>query len=128
MVLFSSPEFWTLLGTVAVGIIGYITVLRKNRAEAKGIEVNNDKEILNTYKTELEYFSKQLELTRNEISALREEISNERSLWKSWLSEQIKELKDRFRTLYINLWRVCFLRYYYVLLHCFGINKTKLIN
>lgn len=55
-------------------IIAYFAGLRKSKAEAEGIEAINDKEILNTYKTELDYFSKQLVATRQEIADLRVEI------------------------------------------------------
>lgn len=66
--IIKSTEWWTFLGVVATGVIGYFTGKRKTSAEAEGIEVDNDKEILNTYKTELEYFSTQLAATRKEIS------------------------------------------------------------
>lgn len=73
--IIKNTEWWTFLGIVATGVIGYFTGKRKIAAEAEGIEVNNDKEILNTYKAELEYFSKQLVATRKEISELREEVN-----------------------------------------------------
>lgn len=57
------------------GLIGYFSGKRKSAAEAASIEVDNEKEILSTYKAELEFFSKQLELTRKEIIDLRMEIS-----------------------------------------------------
>ena len=72
--LLTSNEFWVCVGTVIPAGIGYFAGKQKNKAEAKGIEVSNDKEILGTYKTELEYFSKQLDLTRKEISELRDEL------------------------------------------------------
>jgi len=62
------------LGVAFSGFIGYISGKRKNAAEVEGMEVNNDKEILSTYKTELEYFRTQLELTRNEITVLRGQL------------------------------------------------------
>lgn len=70
-----SAELWGFLGMVATGIISFFVGKAKNKAEAKGIEVHNDKEILNTYKTELEYFSTQLDKCREEISELRETIN-----------------------------------------------------
>ena len=74
--LLKNPEFWTLLGAVATSVIAYFAGIRKSKAEATAIEVDNDKEILNTYKAELDYFSKQLIATRQEIAQLRIEISN----------------------------------------------------
>jgi hypothetical protein len=59
---------------LVTGVIGYITGKRKNAAEVEGMEVTNDKEILSTYKTELEYFRTQLEFTRTELTALRSEL------------------------------------------------------
>lgn len=73
--IIKSTEVWTFLGVIATGVIGYFAGKRKSAAEAEGIEVDNDKEILNTYKAELEYFSKQLVATRKEISELREEVN-----------------------------------------------------
>lgn len=74
MAVLMSAEFWTFLGIAVTAAIGFFAGQQKSKAEAKGIEVSNDKEILGTYKTELEYFSKQLELTRKEISELRNEV------------------------------------------------------
>jgi len=72
--ILKSTELWTFLGVLATAVIGYVAGKRKNAAEVEGLEVNNDKEILSTYKTELEYFRTQLELTRTEISILRGQI------------------------------------------------------
>ena len=72
--ILKSTELWTFLGVVFTGVIGYITGKRKNAAEVEGMEVDNDKEILSTYKTELEYFRTQLEFTRNEITVLRSQL------------------------------------------------------
>ena len=51
MWIFKSTEFWAALSVIATGIISYFTGRKKAKAEAEGIEVRNDKEILNTYKT-----------------------------------------------------------------------------
>ena len=72
--ILTSAEFWVTLGVIIPAVIGFFAGKGRSKAEAKGIEVSNDKEILNTYKTELEYFSKQLEATRKEISELRIEV------------------------------------------------------
>lgn len=56
-------------------VLGYFYGRKKSNAEVKALETDNDKEIFSTYKTELEYFSTQLELCRNEIKELRTEIS-----------------------------------------------------
>lgn len=63
-----------VVGLVTTGI-AYIVGWRRNKADAKKVEVENDMEILKTYKNELEYFSKQLEACRNEIKELRSELS-----------------------------------------------------
>lgn len=73
--ILTTAEFWTALGAIITGWIGYWAGSKRNTAEAEKIEVDNDKEILNTYKTELAYFSNQLELTRKEISELRDEVN-----------------------------------------------------
>lgn len=72
--IFLSTEFWTFLGVALSGIIGYIGGKRKVNAEVDGIELATEKELLNTYKSELDYFSTQLTLTRKEIVELREQI------------------------------------------------------
>lgn len=72
--ILKSSELWTFLGLAVTGVISYFAGKRKNAAEVEGMEVTNDKEILSTYKTELEYFRKQLELTRIELTALRSEL------------------------------------------------------
>jgi len=73
--LFSSYEFWGSLAAIATGVIGFFSGKRKSAAETDSIEVINSREILTTYKTELEYFSKQLDTTRAEIKQLRLELS-----------------------------------------------------
>lgn len=73
--LLNSYEFWATALAVITGVIGYFTGKRKNAAEAESIEVLTNKELLTTYKGELEFFSKQLILTREEIKELRTEIS-----------------------------------------------------
>jgi len=72
--ILTSAYFWSFLGLVITGLIGFFAGKGRSKAEVKGIEVTNDKEILSTYKTELEYFSEQLKLTRKEISELRIEV------------------------------------------------------
>ena len=72
--ILTSTEFWVTLGIIVPAVIAFFAGKGRSKAEVKGIEVTNDKEILGTYKTELEYFSKQLELTRKEISELRIEV------------------------------------------------------